>query len=413
MNIPECIPVAIYTRKSTDAKVEQEVHSLSVQRASAESFIASQQHRGWVCLPEKYDDNNISGATLERPALQRLKQHICEGRVKAVVINRLDRISRSLSQFLELMEFFEKHGVALVSVTQNFNTGDSMGRLMVQIIMSFAEFERSLIRDRVTERLHAARRKGRFIGGPPVLGYNIKPKGGELEIDELEAIRVREIFELYLQVRSVKAAVHELHRRDWRNKKWITRQGKVSGGSAFSTSSLYSLLTNPVYIGKVTLKGELFDGQHEGIIDPKLFEKVQTMLAGNSVQDGNRRRNKHSALLKGLLVCNACSTPFVHTYTLKKNRMYRYYTCGHKRDHGADTCPSPSIPAGEIESLGSNSCFPSARTPDFRRRSAVSSAGRLIRSGRILSSGAKPRGSNWIVFTGNLLLHGNSMLRRP
>lgn len=366
MNIPEPVPVAIYTRKSTDAKVEQEVHSLSVQRASAESFVASQQHRGWFCLPEKYDDNNISGATLERPALRRLEQHIREGRIKVVVINRLDRISRSLSQFLELMEFFEKHGVALVSVTQNFNTGDSMGRLMVQIIMSFAEFERSLIRDRVTERLHAARRKGRFIGGRPVLGYNIKPKGGELEIDELEAIRVREIFELYLQVRSVKAAVRELHRRGWCNKKWITRDGKVSGGSTFSTSSLHSLLTNPVYIGKVTLKGELFEGQHEGILDPDLFGKVRTALTGNSVQDGNRRRNKHSALLKDLLTCKACNAPFVHTYTRKKTRMYRYYTCGHKRDYGADACPSAPIPAGEIESLVVEQLFSIGTNPELQ-----------------------------------------------
>ena len=366
MNTPDPVPVAIYTRKTTDAKVEQEVHSLSVQRASAESFIASQQHRGWFCLPEKYDDNNISGGTLERPALQRLKQHICEGRIKVVIINRLDRISRSLSQFLELTEFFEKHGVALVSVTQNFNTGDSMGRLMVQIIMSFAEFERSLIRDRVTERLHAARRKGRFIGGPPVFGYNIKPKGGELEIDELEAIRVREIFELYLELRSIKSTVHELNRRGWHNKKWITREGKVSGGNAFSTSSIHHLLSNPVYSGKVTLKGEIFEGKHEGIVDPKLFERVQTMLAGNSVQDGNRCRNRHSALLKGLLICKACNASFVHTYTRKKNRMYRYYTCSHKRDHGADTCPSPSIPAGEIENLVVEQLLSIGTTPELQ-----------------------------------------------
>ena len=366
MNTPDPVPVAIYTRKSTDAKVEQEVHSLSVQRASAESFVASQQHRGWFCLSEKYDDNNISGGTLERPALQRLKQHICEGRIKVVVINRLDRISRSLSQFLELTEFFEKHGVALVSVTQNFNTGDSMGRLMVQIIMSFAEFERSLIRDRVTERLHAARRKGRFIGGPPVFGYNIKPKGGELEIDELEAIRVREIFELYLELRSIKSTVHELNRRGWHNKKWITREGKVSGGNAFSTSSIHHLLSNPVYSGKVTLKGEIFEGKHEGIVDLKLFERVQAMLAGNSVQGGNRRRNKHSAILKGLLICKACNAPFVHTYTRKKNRMYRYYTCGHKRDHGADTCPSVPIPAGEIESLVVDQLFSIGTNPELQ-----------------------------------------------
>lgn len=353
MTIPEphSVPVAIYTRKSTDAKIEQEVNSLSVQRASAESFIQSQKHRGWYCIDEKLDENNVSGATLDRPVLNRLKQLIRDGQVKVVLINRLDRISRSLSQFLELMEFFDAHGVALVSVTQNFNTGDSMGRLMVQVIMSFAEFERSLIRDRVTERMHAARKKGRFIGGRPVLGYNIKPGGGELELDELEAIRIREIFALYLELRSVKATVCELTRRGWHNKQWVTREGKVSGGTPFSLSGLHNLLTNPIYIGKVTLKGETFDGRHEGIVDPKVFEQVQAMLSGNSMQQGSRKRNSQSALLKGLLMCKSCDAPFVHTYTKKKNRMYRYYTCSHKRLQGAEVCPSPSIPAGEIEKL--------------------------------------------------------------
>jgi len=353
MNRPELnsIPVAIYTRKSTDAQLEKEVHSLSVQRASAESFIESQKYRGWFCLDARFDDNNISGATLDRPALHRLINLIKKGKVKVVVVNRLDRISRSLSQFLELTAFFEEYDVALVSVTQNINTGDAMGRLMLSIIISFAEFERELIRERVTERMHAARKNGQFIGGRPVLGYNIKPEGRELEIDEVEAIRVHEIFTLYLELRSVKATAKELRRRGWNNKKWVSRQGKVSGGSPFSANGLHHLLTNPIYIGKVTLKGEVFDGKHEALMDPELFQQVQTMLAKNSVTDGSRKRNRHSALLKGLLHCTACDTSFEHTYTKKKNRMYCYYTCGHKRREGAQACPSPSLPAGEIEEL--------------------------------------------------------------
>lgn len=343
--------VAVYTRKSTDAKIEQEVHSLSVQRAAAESFIASQKHQGWECLKEHFDDNNVSGATLDRPALERLKQLVREGQVQVVVVLRLDRLSRSLSQFLELMDFFEKHGVALVSVTQNINTGDAMGRLMLQIIMSFAEFERELIRDRVTERMHAARRLGRFIGGRPVLGYNIKPAGGELEVDGLEAIRVREIMELYLQLRSLKATACELNRRGWRNKRWVTRAGTVCGGNGFTPATLYNLLTNPVYIGKVTLKGNTYDGKHEAIIDAGLFGRIQAMLSGNSMHQGSRKRNSHAALLKGLLTCKACDAAFVHTYTKKKGRTYRYYTCANKRLNGAEACPSPSIPAGEIEAL--------------------------------------------------------------
>ena len=353
MNLPEpnSVPVLVYTRKSTDAQLEKEVHSLSVQRASAESFIESQKHRGWFCLDERFDDNNISGGTLDRPALRRAMKLIKKGKVKVVVVNRLDRISRSLSQFLELTAFFEEYGVALVSVTQNINTGDAMGRLMLSIIISFAEFERELIRERVTERMHASRKNGQFIGGRPVLGYNIKPEGRELEVDKIEAIRVHEIFALYLELRSVKATAQELKRRGWHNKKWVTREGKVSGGNPFSPNGLHHLLTNPIYIGKVTLKGEVFDGKHDALMDPELFQQVQTMLAKNSVIDGARKRNRHSALLKGLLYCTACDTPFEHTYTKKKNRMYRYYTCSHKRREGANTCPSPSLPAGEIEEL--------------------------------------------------------------
>lgn len=350
----ECIqiPVAIYSRKSTDAKLEQQVNSISVQCAAAKSYIESQCHLGWFCFDEEFNDNNVSGATLEREALKRLKQRILEGKVKAVVVNRLDRISRSLSQFLDLMAFFEQHGVALVSVTQNINTGDAMGRLMLQIIMSFAEFERELIRDRVTERMHAARKKGRFIGGRPVLGYNIKPEGRELEIDELEAIRVREIFSRYLELRSIKAVVRELNARGWHNKKWVTKANKVCGGTPFSTSGLHNLLTNPLYIGKVSLKGEIFEGQQDGIVNPEVFNQVRAVLSDNSVQKGNRRRrNSHDALLKGLLTCASCNTAFVHNYTRKKNRMYRYYTCSNKRFNGAHSCPSPSIPAGEIENI--------------------------------------------------------------
>lgn len=350
-NTTETIPVAIYARKSTDALLEREVHSLSVQRDSAESFIQSQQHRGWKCLDEHFDDNNISGATLERPALKRLKKLILKGKVKVVVINRLDRISRSLSQFLELTEFFDEHDVSLVSVTQNFNTGDSMGRLMVQVIMSFAEFERSLIRDRVKERMQAAKRKGRFTGGHPILGYNIKPEGRALEIDEMEATRVREIFKLYLNLESVKGTANELKKRGWKNKLWITRAGKPIGGSDFSTTGLHNLLRNPIYIGKVKVEDELVDGQHEAIVDTKLYNKVQQQLSNNCMHEGNLKRNSSSSLLKGLLVCTCCDAPFTPNFTKKKNRTYRYYTCHRKRSEGANACPSPNLPAGEIESL--------------------------------------------------------------
>ncbi|WP_309400030.1 recombinase family protein [Cerasicoccus maritimus] len=347
----DIIPVAIYTRKSTDAHIEREVHSLSVQQASAESFIESQKHRGWRCLEEHFDDNNVSGGTLERPALNRLMERIREGKVKVVVINRLDRISRSLVQFLELTEFFETHGASIVSVTQNFNTGDSIGKLLLHILISFAEFERALIRERVTERMHAARRQGRFVGGRPVLGYSIKPGGGELIVDDLEAVRVCDMFALYLELASLKATVRECKQRGWKNKKWVTRQGKVMGGNDFSVNGLHKLLTNRLYLGEIAFQGEVFPGKHEAIVDSELFDAVQAQLASTSLTEESRKRNRHAASLKGLLHCTACHAPFVHTYTQKQGRQYRYYTCRHKRDEGPHACPSPSLPAGEIESL--------------------------------------------------------------
>lgn len=360
------IPAAIYARKSTDAKMEQEVNSISVQRAAARSYIESQHYLGWYCIDEELSDNNQGGATLDRPALRRLMELIEKGAVKIVVVNRLDRISRSLSQFLELMAFFEQHSVSLVSVTQNINTSDAMGRLMLQIIMSFAEFERELIRDRVTERMHAARKKGRFIGGRPVLGYNIKPEGRALEVDELEAIRVRDIFSLYIELCAVKAVVLELRKRGWKNKRWVTKEGKVTGGSDFTVSTLYSLLKNPIYTGKVSLKGTLYEGKHEGIVDSKTFDQVQTILASNDLTKGNRNRNSHDALLKGLLKCKSCKAAFVHTGSKKKSKYYRYYTCSTKRLNGAHTCPSPSIPAGEIESLVTEQLMSIGTNPELQ-----------------------------------------------
>ena len=349
------IPAIIYARKSTDAKLEQQVNSISVQCASARSYIESQKHLGWYCLDEELIDNNISGATMDRGGIARLKQLICDGEVKIVVVNRLDRISRSLSQFLELMAFFEDHGISLVSVTQSINTSTAVGRLMLSIIMGFAEYEREMITERVTERMHAARRNGQFIGGRAPLGYDIRAEGRALEINEPEAVRVREIFARYLELRSVKDVVLELRRRGWSNKQWITRDGRSTGGNPFSISTLHKLLTNPIYIGKVTLKGEVFEGQHEGILDGDIFEQVQTVLKNNDLTKGQRRRNSHDAMLKGLLKCKCCGAGFVHVGTKKKSnngyRYYRYYTCSNKRLNGAHACPSPHIPAGDIEKL--------------------------------------------------------------
>lgn len=344
--------IAIYTRKSTDAGPDKEANSLVVQREAVERHIKSLNRKDMIILEERFDDNNVSGGTMDRPAMNRLIQLIEDGEIEAIAIHRLDRISRSLLQFLELLGFFEQHNISFICVTHNFDTSTIFGRMIVSILMMFAELERETIRERVTDRIHAARRKGRFTGGQPPLGYTIVPKGRALAVDEVEAVMVRAIFELYLELRSVKAVTEELKRRGWNNKRWVTREGKITGGKPFTPSTLHYLLTNPVLIGKVKLKSNVYEGQQDGIVDPTVFDQVQELLKKNCLHKGNRKRNTHNALLKGLLICKHCNTPYTHTQTKKgNNKAYRYYTCSNKRINGAHTCPSSPLSAGEIESL--------------------------------------------------------------
>ena len=226
---------AVYTRKSTEEGLEQEFNSLDAQRESAEAYIASQKGEGWQCLPGHYDDGGYTGGNMERPALKRLLADINDGKVDCIVVYKVDRLSRSLLDFVKIMETLEKHKVSFVSVTQQFNTTSSMGRLTLNILLSFAQFEREIISERTRDKVHAARRKGKWTGGRPVLGYDVDPKGGKLIVNADEAARVRAIFELYLEHQSLAATVKELDARGSRNKFWITKDGKQAGGYPRST----------------------------------------------------------------------------------------------------------------------------------------------------------------------------------
>ena len=226
---------AVYTRKSTEEGLEQEFNSLDAQRESAEAYIASQKGEGWQCLPGHYDDGGYTGGNMERPALKRLLADIKDGKVDCIVVYKVDRLSRSLLDFVKIMETLEKHKVSFVSVTQQFNTTSSMGRLTLNILLSFAQFEREIISERTRDKVHAARRKGKWTGGRPVLGYDVDPKGGKLIVNADEAARVRAIFELYLERQSLAATVKELDARGWRNKFWVTKDGKQAGGYPRST----------------------------------------------------------------------------------------------------------------------------------------------------------------------------------
>ncbi len=347
------IRCAIYTRKSCEEGLDLEFNSLDAQRESAEAFIASQQHEGWVCSPELYDDGGFSGGDMERPALNRLMKDIEAGKIDCVVVYKVDRLSRSLLDFARIMSTFDAHEVSFVSVTQQFNTTHSMGRLTLNILLSFAQFEREIIGERIRDKLAAQRRRGKWAGGIPVLGYDVDRSNAspKLVINAEEAKRVRRIFELYLKLGSLLPVVEALTKRNWANKTWTTRRGLPRGGRPFDKTSLHSLLTNPIYNGKIRHKHELHQGEHEAIIAPAIFERVQTQLKHNGKGRGNHLANKHGALLKGLIHCKACGYRMVHTFSGRGTKRYRYYKCSRAIKCGYASCPSPALPAREIEAM--------------------------------------------------------------
>lgn len=290
------IRCAIYTRKSTEEGLEQEYNSLDAQRDAGEAYIKSQQHEGWVCLPNRYDDGGYTGANMDRPAMRRLIADIEAGRVDCVVVYKVDRLSRSLLDFSRIMESFERHKVSFVSVTQAFNTASSMGRLVLNVLLSFAQFEREMISERTRDKIAAARRKGKWSGGMPILGYTVVDT--KLVVDADEARRVREIFDMYVEHQSMLAVVKELNTRGCRTKRWTTRKGTARGGRPFDKNSLYQMLTNVVYVGKVRYKDEVHQGEHHPIVDPAVFTQVQSLMQQNGRSGGRATRNKHGALLR-------------------------------------------------------------------------------------------------------------------
>jgi site-specific DNA recombinase len=344
------IRCAIYTRKSTNEGLDQEFNSLNAQREAAEAYIASQKHEGWVCLPECYDDGGFSGGTMERPAIKRLMSDIEAGAIDCIVVYKVDRLSRSLLDFARLVGTFEQHNVSFVSVTQQFNTTNSMGRLTLNILLSFAQFEREIIAERTRDKMSAARRKGKWVGGHPVLGYNVAPGGGRLIVNEEEAAKVQIIFELYLERQSLIATVQELNRRRWTTKSWITKKGREHIGKPFNKNKLFDLLTNIIYLGKVNHKGTIYEGEHEAIVSEEIWRNAQNVLRRNGKNGGKLTRNKYGALLRSLLYCIPCNAAMIHSYTSKSpNRRYRYYVCSKAQKHGWSTCPTKSLPAAEIE----------------------------------------------------------------
>ena len=343
------IRCAIYTRKSTEEGLEQDFNSLQAQREAAEAYIHSQKEVGWKLLPQHYDDGGFSGATLDRPALQRLLDEVDARRVDCIVVYKVDRLSRSLLDFARLIDRFDQRSVTFVSVTQQFNTTSSLGRLTLNILFSFAQFERELIGERTRDKMSAARRKGKWVGGTPVLGYDVDPAGRRLVVNDNEAQRVREIFQLYQTHRSLLKVVAELGARGWTNKSWKSKPGIEHVGRSFAIATLRSLLTNAIYVGQVEYRGAIYGGEHPAIVDLELWGKVNADFRTRQRKRSHAVRAKQSALLAGLLFCKSCQRPMIATYTSNGGRRFRYYVCQRARQNGWSACPSKSVPAATIE----------------------------------------------------------------
>jgi site-specific DNA recombinase len=340
---------AIYTRKSTEESLDQDFNSLDAQREAAEAYIHSQAHAGWIALATRYDDGGYSGSNLDRPALQRLLADIQAGQIDCVLTHRVDRLSRSLLDFAKLMERFEQHQVALVSVTQHFNSATSMGRLVLNVLLSFAQFERELIAERTRDKMAAARRKGKWSGGLPVLGYDVDARTRKLVVNEEEATRVRAIFALYQEHQSLLPVVEELARRGWCNKQSLTRHGHVRGGRLFTKCSLYQLLTNVTYLGQVRYHQEVHPGEQPALVDQQVWQEVQALLAHNGRRRAAAQRSSSPALLQGLVRCRPCGCAMTPAHVTRGNKRYRYYTCSAAQKRGWHTCPSKSVPAQALE----------------------------------------------------------------
>lgn len=346
---PKPVRCAIYTRKSTDEGLEKDFNSLDAQREAGEAYIRSQMSEGWSLVPAQYDDGGYTGANMERPALKRLLSEIQAAKVDCVVVYKVDRLSRSIRDFARMMDVFEKQGVSFVSVTQQFNTTTSLGRLTLNVLLSFAQFEREIISERTRDKQVAARKKGKWTGGHLILGYDLDPRASRLVINVEEAERVRTIFQSYLAGESVFSITAKTHQLGWRNKQWTTRDDKPYGGQPIRRAHIYNLLANALYTGRILVDGEFYPGEHEAIIDQQTYDLVQERLKQNSCTGDNPHRTRMECLLRGLIYCSCCGSAMYQTYSSSKERRYRYYVCSRAQQRTADYCATRAVSAPAVE----------------------------------------------------------------
>jgi len=338
---------AVYTRKSSEEGLEQDFNSLHAQREACEAFIASQQGEGWKLIKAAYDDGGISGATMDRPALQRLLDDIGHGLIDVVVVYKVDRLTRSLADFAKMVEIFDGHGVSFVAVTQQFNTTTSMGRLTLNVLLSFAQFEREVTGERIRDKIAASKRKGLWMGGVAPLGYDFRDR--RLVVNQAEASIVKLIYQRYLELGWVRLLKDDLDRRGMVSKVRVSRKGIESGGRSFSRGALYELLSNPIYIGEIRHRQERHRGQHEPILERDFWEKVQERLSDHTCRDSQSMTQAPASLLAGKLF-DENGEPLYAQGAAKAGRRYRYYVSRDLvRGDANDGQRGWRVPARELE----------------------------------------------------------------
>jgi site-specific DNA recombinase len=339
---------AVYTRKSSEEGLDQEYNSIDAQRDAGHAYIASQRAEGWIAVADDYDDPAFSGGNMERPGLKRLMADIEDGKIDIVVVYKIDRLTRSLADFSKMVEVFERLGVSFVSVTQQFNTTTSMGRLMLNVLLSFAQFEREVTGERIRDKIAASKRKGMWMGGVPPLGYDVDNR--RLVANEKEARIIRHIFKRFVELGSSTMLVKELRLDGVTSKAWTTQDGRTREGKPIDKSLIYKLLSNRTYLGELRHKEQWYKAEHPPIIDQQLWDDVHAILSTNSSKRGNATRAKIPFLLKGIVFGNdgRALSPW-HT-TKKSGRRYRYYIPQRDAKECAGASGLPRLPAAELES---------------------------------------------------------------
>lgn len=342
---------AIYTRKSVEEGLDQEFNSLDAQREAGEAYIASQKANGWVCLPTRYDDGGYSGGNMKRPALRQLLADCEAGLVDIIVVYKIDRLSRSICDFADLSKKFDEWGTQFVAVTQEINTATSAGRMMLNILITFAQYEREVITERVRDKMAASRKKGKWVGGRVPMGYRVENK--KLIIVEEEARVIQRIFQRFIEVQSPALIAQELNKDGIR-----TKQGRI-----WDRQHIYRVLSNHTYVGKVNYKNSVCDGEQEAIIDQDVWDRTREILRVNDPAPAHTPRTEIIAPLKGILRCGHCDCAMMPTYARRGRKQYYYYFCAKDSKRATPTCPVRQIPAGEVERITREQVVKMLQTP--------------------------------------------------